>query len=369
MQRSKEEELALARRLVAAHGFNATAYQILNPGFERWFSPSADAIVGFVTQAGYRVVAGSPVGPPERLEAVVERFESETRALGLRICYFAADQRLARLLARRGPLDRILLGAQPTWQPSRWPDIVASKASLRAQLHRARNKGVRIEHWPVTRAADHPQLQACLEHWLRTRGLPPLHFLVEPETLGRLYDRLVFVALVDAGEEQEVVGFLVASPIPARRGWLIEQNIRHPRAPNGTCELLLDAAFGHVAGRGAEYLTLGLAPLSRRAGIEASRRRWILRAALAWVRAHGRRFYNFEGLDAYKAKFEPQAWEPIYAITGGHRLGVHTLYAITAAFGRMSPLKFLPLAIFRALRQELRWLFGDSTPTLPGTGP
>lgn len=367
--RCKAEELALARRLVAEHGFNATAYQILNPGFERWFSPAEDVVVGFVTHAGYRVVAGSPVGPQGRIGAAVEMFEAETHALGLATCYFAADQRLAELLARRGPLDRILLGAQPIWQPKEWPGIVARKASLRAQLHRARNKGVRIEHWPVTRAADHPELQSCLSHWLKSRGLPPLHFLVEPETLGRLYDRLVFVALVGSGGSQAVMGFLIASPIPARRGWLIEQNIRHPKAPNGTCELLLDAAFAHVCDLGAEYLTLGLAPLSRRAGIEAPRRHWVLWAALAWLRAHGRRFYNFEGLDAYKAKFEPQAWEPIYAITGGHRLGVRTLYAIAAAFGRMSPLKLGSLAILRALRQELRWLIGDNDSTAVGNDP
>ena len=369
MPRCKADELALVRRLVSDHGFNATAYQILNPGFERWLSPAGDVVVGFVTQAGYRVVAGSPVGPEERLAAAIEGFEAETLALGLATCYFAADQRLARLLARRGPFDRILLGAQPVWHPASWQGIVAHKASLRAQLNRARNKGVRIEHWPVSRAADHPQLQACLSHWLHTRGLPPLHFLVEPETLGRLYDRRVFVALRGVGEARQVVGFLVASPIPARDGWLIEQNIRRPGAPNGTCELLLDSAFKSLEASGATYVTLGLSPLSRRAEIEAPRCHWLLRYTLAWVRAHGRRFYNFEGLDAYKAKFEPEAWEPIYAITGGNRLSLRTLYAIAAAFGRMSPLKLVPLAMLRALRQELRWLFQDTPSTGQGADP
>lgn len=358
--RSKEEELDLVRRLVASHGFNATAYQILNPGFQRWFDAAGEAVVGYVTHAGYRVVAGSPVAPTERLSAVVEAFEASTREQGLATCYFAADERFARLLERRGPLDRILLGAQPVWQPAAWQQIVATKASLRAQLHRAHNKGVRVERWPVDKAADHPDLKGCLEAWLGTRGLPPLHFLVEPETLGRLYDRRVFVALRRVAALEEVVGFLVASPIPARRGWLIEQNIRAPNAPNGTCELLLDAAFRYLDDDGAEYLTLGLSPLSRRADIEATGRHWMLRGLMAWMRAHGRRFYDFDGLDAYKAKFQPQAWEPIFAITGGHRLGVRTLYAIAAAFGQMSPVALVTRALARAVRQELRWLLDRS---------
>ena len=52
-----------------------------------------------------------------------------------------------------------------------------------------------------------------LEQWIE-RGLPPLHFLVEPRTLERLADRKVFVAELKG----EVVGFLVASPVPVRNG-------------------------------------------------------------------------------------------------------------------------------------------------------
>ncbi len=335
------------------HGWNATAYQILNPGIERWLSSAGDAVAGYVTSFRYRVVAGSPVCAPERLAEVVAELEDATHAQGLSSCYFAADERLASCLERRGPLDRILLGAQPVWRPASWDAILRSKASLRAQLNRAHNKGVAVERWPDERAADHPELGRCLDEWLATRGLPTLHFLVEPETLGRLYeDRLVFVA----GRGGEVVGFLVASPVPARNGWLIEQIIRGRRAPNGTSELLVDAAWRHLAAAGADYVTLGLSPLSRRADVEAPRQHLWLRALLAWIRAHSQRFYNFEGLDAYKAKFMPEVWEPIYAITSERRLGLGTLYAIAGAFGQTSPPLLILRALGRALRQEAAWL-------------
>jgi len=355
--RSTPEQWSEARRLVNLYGWNVTAYQILNPGIERWFSPAHDAVVGYVTSFGYRIVAGSPVCPPEHLAAVVDAFESDTRRRGLRSCYFAADERLAELLAWRGPLDRILLGAQPVWHPAGWAAILERKASLRAQLHRARNKGVVVERWPAERAHAHPELERCLEEWLTTRGLPPLHFLVEPETLERLHDRKVFVATQQsAAGRGRVVGFLVASPVPRRAGWLIEQNLRGEGAPNGTTELLLAAAMEDLARGGARYVTLGLSPLSRRATIQAPRQVWWVRLLLAWLRAHGRRFYNFDGLDAFKAKFLPAAWEPIYAITSERRIGPGTLYAIAGAFGKMSPLSLAALAVLRALRRELGWL-------------
>lgn len=346
------ETLAAVHDLVGRHGWNVTSYQILNPGFERWFSAAGDAVVGYVTCAGYRVVAGAPVCAEERLGEVVAEFETATHEVGLSTCYFAANERLARRLERRGPLDRILLGAQPVWSPDHWQGILRHKASLRAQLNRARNKGVRATEWPSERAGDHPRLHRCLEEWLETRGLPPLHFLVEPETLGRLYDRRVFVA--EQGDD--IVGFLVASPIPARNGWLIEQIIRGRAAPNGTAELLVDAAWRTLAEDGAGYVTLGLSPLSRRSGVEPPRQHLWLRGLLAWIRAHGRRFYNFEGLDSFKAKFVPDAWEPVWAITSERRINLWTLYAIAQAFGKMPPALLVTRALWRAVKKEVEWL-------------
>ncbi|MCP3957708.1 MAG: DUF2156 domain-containing protein [bacterium] len=361
---AEPETLARVRELVLTHGWNATAYQILNPGFRRWFSGSGDAVVGYVTCAGYRIVAGAPVCSRERLGDVVAEFEAATHERGLSSCYFAADRRLARRLERRGPLDRILLGAQPVWNPGGWEEILRHKASLRAQLNRARNKAVTAREWSVERASENPELQRCLEEWLETRGLPPLHFLVEPEILGRLYDRRVFVAEQGRVAEQGLVaeeggtpvGFLVASPVPARNGWLIEQIIRGRAAVNGTAELLIDAAWRALAAEGAEYVTLGLSPLSRRSGVAPPRQHILLRGLLAWIRAHGRRFYDFEGLDCFKAKFVPERWDPIWAITSKRRLSLWTLYAVAEAFGKMSPLVLVPRALARAVSREIEWL-------------
>ena len=179
-----------------------------------------------------------------------------------------------------------------------------------------------------------------------------MHFLVEPETLSRLYDRRVFVA---RSRGSEIIAFLVASPAPARGGWLIEQFVRGRAAPNGTVELLLDAAMRTFAAEGFRYVTLGLAPLSRYAVPAEVNPAW-LRLVLKWVRAHGRRFYNFEGLDNFKAKFQPERWEPVYAIVNEPSFSPRTLYAIAAAFSDGSPIWTMVRAVWRGARTELGWL-------------
>ena len=348
-------DLGRARALVLRHGWNATAYQILNPGIEHWFVPGEEAVVGYFHGTRRWVAAGGPVCAPDRLGAVAAAFEAEAARHGARVSYFGADARLRALRSDRPGFSEILIGAQPVWDPARWPSILAGKASLRAQLNRARNKGVAAVEWEAAHAENHPALRRCLTEWLSTRGLPAMHFLVETETLGRLLDRRVFVA--ERGGA--AVAFLVATPIPARPGWLAEQLVRGHDAPNGTAALLLDAAMRTLASEGADYLTLGLSPLSQRAPAGIENPLW-LHAALGWVRAHGRRFYNFEGLEAFKAKFVPDHWDPITTITNEPRPSLATLYATADAFSgaSTSPVAFLGRALGNAFFHEVRTFGG-----------
>ena len=339
---------ARARALVLAHGWNATAYQILNPGMSYWFAPAGDAVVAYVAYAKTRVVAGAPVCSGERLPAVVEAFSADAARAGQRVCYFAAGERLEGLADGFG-WSVASLGAQPSWDPNAWQPMIARRSSVRAQLNRARNKAVVVEEWDRRRAACDATLHQCLEAWLAQRHLPALHFLVEPETLARLEDRRLFVATV----RERVVGFLLASPVPTRQGWLVEQLIRAPGAPNGTNELLLDHAMRALAATGTRYVTLGLAPLSLHSRFDRRRMPLWLRVALAWVRAHGRRFYNFQGLDQFKAKFEPEHWEEIVAIADSPRFPPRALWAIAGAFSGGSPIALVARALWRAARQEV----------------
>lgn len=355
-----EDEVERARTLVNRFGWNSTCYQIVNPGIRRWFAQDGDAVVGFVRRHGVRVVAGAPVASLGRLPQTIVEFESCRRGC---VCYFGAEGRLLAELGRQEGYSTVTLGAQPIWRPESWCRQFDADSSLRAQRNRARNKGVVVREWPAEKATDHPELWRVLREWLSTRGLPPLHFLVEPETLGMLEGRRVFVA-----EKGGVpVGFVVLSPIPERRGWLTEQFVRGFDAPNGTVELTLDTAIRAVAADGDAYVTMGIVPLAAH-GVGASQGNpaW-LRLLLRWVRAHGRRFYDFDGLDRFKAKFHPDEWEPIFAISKEPRFTFRTLYAIAAAFSEGSPIVAVGKGLLKAIRQELRWLIHADGPKRSGS--
>lgn len=346
----------LARRLVLEHGWNSTAHQVLDPGMRHWFSAAGDAVVGYVEAAGRRVVAGAPVAADGRLAEVAQEFEKTSAAAGFAVCYFAAED---RLLAEAGH-DRYashVLGLQPIWSAENWASRFDARASLRAQRNRASNKGVRVAEVAATSERE-PAPRACHAAWLASKGPPRLRFLAhsEPGERGEATsDRRMFVAVLDApsgapeptdqrarGPGSDVVGYLMLAPVPRRRGWLVEKLVRHPAAPNGTAELLLDTAL-RASAAGSERFTLGLSPLAARHAGNADEPGW-LRWAERLALRRGQRLYDFAGLHAFKSKFDPEAWEPVYLLSAEKRLSPLTFVAVACAFLRDPGAQITPSA-------------------------
>ena len=231
--------------------------------------------------------------------------------------------------------------------------MIRARRSVRAQLNRAVNKGVRIESLAPAESVDHPEISRILKEWLASRRLPPMHFLVEPEVLSGIVDDRI---LLLARREQRIVAFLVASPVKARNGFLIEELARSPQAPNGTSELLIDAAMHRFAEAGCTYATMGLVALA--SGTTGDNPLW-LRSLMFLARAHANRFYNFRGLERFRAKMHPQKWEKLYAISNERRFSPKALYAVGGAFSGISPVRAIGLAVIKGAREELGTLLSS----------
>ena len=340
-----------ARRLALAFGWNTTSYQILNPGIGHWVAPELPAVVGYVRRGGYLVAAGAPACPEEKLREAAAEFERFARGQRRRVCWVCAEERLRNALAD-GDHAAIAIGAQPAWDPAGWEAMVSARAALRAQLNRARNKGVRIEEVGNDDAARRPELRRCVEEWLKTRRLPPLHFLTEPQTLeGVMADRIILAARRDG----QTVAFLLASPVGPRNGYLVEQIARTQRAPNGTSELLIDAAMRRFAREGRSYATLGLVALAWEKTPEMGTNPWWVRATMRLARAHAWRFYNFRGLLRFRTKLAPDGWESVFAIANERRFSLQAMYAVGGAFSGISPALALATGVGKAARQEWKW--------------
>ena len=313
-------------------------------GLSTWRSARGAEVeyVEFRSWGLVRVAAGGPTGPVERRPEAADAFEHDAANAGARVLWFGVEEPAE--IGRDKP--SVVIGAEPLWDAGRWPDVVASKSSVRAQVNRARNKGLVADEWPAERVRASAELRAVLADWLSRRGLPPLAFLADPFVLDEPGDRRFLVATRD----DAVVGYLALRPGDEA---FVEWIIRSRDAPNGISAFLLDAAIRRLAPD--VPFTLGLVPLSTFAPLSERAPDLFVRALLAWTRAHATRFYNFDGLQRFKAKFVPDRWRPLHLVTDGRPITVFTFHDVAAAFALpRAPTRFVARALADAALEEGR---------------
>jgi phosphatidylglycerol lysyltransferase len=207
---------------------------------------------------------------------------------------------------------------------------------LRSQIRGATSKQIVIRRWSLDVTPqvvrERHLLEQLIAEWANNKPIPLLRFLVDLHPFSFSNERRYYVA----NYQNKYVGFAVLAPVFARNGWLIENLFRAHDAPNGTSELLVDAAMRDAALSGNEYVTLGMVPLS--GAVDA----W-LRVVKKW----GAFFYNFRGLKAFKAKFRPNEWSPIYLTYPREQSGLVAVYDSLVAFANGGLCHFGSQALFR----------------------
>lgn len=327
-----------ALSLVERHGWNATAFQTVEPGYSYFFHED-DACVAYVDTGAAWVAAGAPIARDEALDEVASAFFRAARTRGRRCCFFSTEDRFAAAVSSEFRVLKI--GEQPVWDPRDWPAILAGHRSLREQLRRARAKGVRVREADLA-GSDHAAASRIAERWHAMHGMAPMGFLVQVAPFDLLPHRAAFVAEIDG----RIVGFACVVPVPAREGWLVEHLIRDPLAPNGTAELLVDHVMRWATNTGKHWLTLGLAPLAGSA----------LPDALRFARRLSGPLYDFAGLERYKAKLRPRSWAPIHLAYPTVQSAPVTVIDALAAFTRGGFIRFGLESLVRGPMAVLRLL-------------
>src|SRR5262252_324597 len=170
LEPERRRVLAVLRR----HGWNATSFQVLEPGLQYWFADE-DACVAYVDTGRAWVAAGAPLTDPARLREVAEAFHRRALEARRRLAFFAVEQRVVRALDWRS----LNIGEQPEWDADSWPGTLRPSSSLREQLRRARAKGVSVrlasaEELSSTASPLRGALERLVAGWLRRHEMAPM---------------------------------------------------------------------------------------------------------------------------------------------------------------------------------------------------
>jgi phosphatidylglycerol lysyltransferase len=288
---------------------HASAYLALLGDKHLLFHESGAGFLMYGVHGRGWVSMGDPIGPPEVRRELAWRFrELADQNSGLAIFYEVRDESLPLYLdlglnlrklgeEARVPLDDFSL-AHP------------SRKRLRQAMSRMRREGCRFELIP---AAGVPpildELGAISDRWLAAKHTREKRF-----SLGyfdRTYITRLPVAVVKRGEQIVAFANVLAGENKAELSVDLMRYVED--APPGVMESLFTELMLWGHSQGYHWFDLGMAPL---AGFERHRLAPLWNKLGALLFRHGENFYNFQGLRAFKEKFDP-VWDPCYLASPG----------------------------------------------------
>jgi len=294
------------------YGYSAHALVAITSEIRVWISREAHGAIAYNELGRVWLVPGDPFASAENLAAVTTGFLRKASDEGRVVGFMPATERLAKSINGLG-LRAIKIGSAPYFDLSTWAPRGDRAKKARAGVNQARRVGVRVEE--VVNVDDELIREtACLrKSWLNMRRSAMKFEWLFAVNLFQHKDRKKYFTARD--ENGTLVGFLAASPIPARDGWYLEDILRSKNAPNGTADLLVVEVLNLLKRDGAKLATLGTAPMAMEGGTDAEvvDSRKLAKATMIaanWCSV----FYNFDGVRHFKAKFAPSWWENEYII-------------------------------------------------------
>lgn len=317
-------------RLQTLYGYNPHSLVSIAPGALVWSTPNIDGAIVYGEFGRVWLVAGDPLAQLEDMTELAQQFAAFAKRKNRVVAFVPTSAEFARLITPDN-FTAVKVGASPYFDLKTWNPRGDCAKKLRAGVNQARRAGLEVEmiSESVDESLKKETAQLCM-NWLSSRrSATTFGWLIALDPFLHSEYKKYFAARVNG----KLVGFLAASPIPARKAWYLEDVLREPDAPQGTATLLVVEALAKLKAEGVALATLGTSPLATDGpkDVLSAEHRVIERALLLASQRLGA-FYNFEGLRRFKGRFVPSWWESEYAL--GQRGAVmppRVAYAIVRA--------------------------------------
>lgn len=347
----KEDPTARLLQEQESHGYNAHSLVSIG-GASFWSCPEVSGAIAYNEFGKVWLVPGDPLTRPENVAELTRRFIEAARDEGRIVAFMPTTERFA-LLTKSLDLRTIKIAAAPYFDLATWAPRGDRAKKARAGVNQARRAGVRVSQVEKIDSLLKDETAALCRAWLMTRRCAmklDWLFVLDPFQHGAC--KKFFTARDTSGK---LVGFLAASPIPARDGWYLEDVLRLPNAPSGTADLLIVEALNLLKCSGSRLATLGTSPFATDGEVhpDICNQERVANAVVRFIARGCTGFYNFEGLRRFKAKFAPSWWESEYALIPRNLSAPpRIIRALIQAIAPNGASKLVTRQVARALRPE-----------------
>jgi uncharacterized protein (TIRG00374 family) len=302
------EDRQRARDIVHAHGRTSQSHlALLND--KTYHFTAGGSLVAYTVSGRIAVTLGDPIGPREDAESAIRGFLEFCQQNGWMAVFAMTEADYLEVYRRAGYVS-MCLGHEGVVDLSTFTLKGNSHSTLRKRFNRLTREGYRIEvREPPLSDAILRELRQISNEWLAmTRAEEKRFFLARFEEEYIRQERIVLVYDPEGG----ISAFANLAPEYQRNGLSIDLMRHRQKFESGTMDFLFVSLMFWAREHGYTSFNLGLSPLF---GVgEPPHSSWMDRI-LHFIYSYAS-FYNFKGLNGFKAKFRPY-WTPLYMIFPG----------------------------------------------------
>ena len=269
-----------------------------------FFSESRASFVMFGERGRTIVVMGNPVGDQAEFPALLWDFYEQACRQGVRVAWYEVSASLLSVFLEFGA-RLFKIGEEAIVDLDAFSLEGGRAKSLRPPRNKMIREGYAFEMLDANRVtAEIAGLRVISDEWLSAKRAREKGF-----SLGFFDERyLTRFPCAVVRKDGAIVAFANLWTAPAS-GELSIDLMRHlTSAPGGVMEFLFIEIMLWGKDHGFHAFNLGIAPLS---GVEARQSAPIWNKVVSLIFQNGEGIYNFQGLRAFKDKFNP-AWSPVY---------------------------------------------------------
>lgn len=314
--------------MICRYGYEHQSFVLLYGGPEVWWLKEPEAAVLYSRIGGVAIVGAAPLTARENLPEVIRHFLAYCQQQKLDCLMLPIGAETAEV-ARDCGMGLLRIGESGYFKLPEWKPLGDRGKKVRSCVNQARKGGITVARYDPRQpggAQAHAEIEELCQQWVNQHEVDALGWLLELDPFRLSEHKRYFLA---RSAEGRLEGLLACCPIPARRGWYLEDLIRRPGTERGVSELLVVEALNHLAAEGAELATLGTSPL---AGIEPTGQFKKLARLLHFVYEHLDTFYHFKALHRFKAKFAPSSIDPEYIAIWPPHIRLRMAFAVIGAF-------------------------------------
>lgn len=321
----QKEHAERARQLVYEYRADSEDFFKLWPPDKAYFFGSHErSLIAYQVRRGTALAVGDPLASAPSAGRLLRQFDDLCFVNGWRPAFIHITPEWKSRFHAHGYQTQ-LIGKEAIVDVGHFAAHVAREKYFRQIDNRFSKLGYRTELLvPPHHGAVIDRLKVISDEWLKKPGRVERGFMMGIFSEAYVQQGPVFVARDAAGTIQAFLNVL-PSPVPEEANF--DMLRASDRAPGNCNDYLLVRYLSHLHTSGTKRLNMGLCPL---AGIEDEPSTLINRT-LRFVYSNGDRFYSFQGLYKFKAKYEPDWSERYIAYKGGPADFTRVMSALNAA--------------------------------------